>query len=211
MGAASAICAGASWVGHPDFPAEAILDSARDLTLRRGVGGLTMSAVATDLGAPSGSVYHRFASREHLAAALWLRTVERFQAGFIATLAAHDEPIDAAVCAARWVIDWAAAHPADASLLTRYRREDLIRGDYPEQARRRAEEAKARLGHALSGIAQRLGQPVDLVVFAVVQIPYAAVRDTVGSGRPLPAWTGDAVGRATRAALSPSGAPCMTR
>lgn len=95
---------------------------------------------------------------------------------------------------------------ADASLLTRYRREDLIRGDYPEQVRRRAEEAKARLGHALSGIAQRLGQPVDLVVLAVVQIPYAAVRQTVGSGRPLPAWTGDAVGRATRAALSPSGA-----
>jgi AcrR family transcriptional regulator len=195
-------------VGRPPrFPAEAILDSARDLTLREGVGGLTMSAVAADLGAPSGSVYHRFASREHLAAALWLRTVERFQSGFIAALAAHDNPVEAAVSAARWVVDWAAAHPADASLLTRYRSEDLIRGDYPEQVRHRAEEAKAQLGHALAGVAQRLGQPVDLVVFAVVQIPYAAVREFAGSGRPLPAWTGDAVARATRAALPPRTRP----
>jgi AcrR family transcriptional regulator len=47
-------------VGRPPrFPAEAILDTARDLTARRGVGGLTMSAVATELGAPSGSVYRR--------------------------------------------------------------------------------------------------------------------------------------------------------
>lgn len=191
----------------PRFPVDAILDTARDLTLRRGVGGLTMSAVAADLGAPSGSVYHRFASREHLTAALWLRTVDRFQIGFISSFAAHDEPVDAAVSAACWVVDWAAAHPADASLLTRYRREDLIRGDYPEQVRRRAEEAKAQFGHALAGMAQRLGQPVDLVMFAVVHIPYAAVRDSAGSGRPLPSWASDAVGRATRAALSPSDDP----
>ena len=164
-----------------------------------------MSAVAADLGAPSGSVYHRFASREHLAAALWLRTVDRFQSGFITVLTAHGDPVDAAVSAARWVVDWAAAHPADASLLTRYRREDLIRGDYPEPVRRPAEQAKAQLGHALAGMAQRLSQPVDLVTFAVVLIPYAAVRDSAGSGRPLPTWTGDAVGRAARAALTPAG------
>jgi AcrR family transcriptional regulator len=192
-------------VGRPSrFPAEAILDSARDVTLRRGVDGLTVSAVAADLGAPSGSIYHRFASREHLAAALWLRTVERFQTGFIATLSSDDEPVDAAVAAACWVVDWAAAHPADASLLIRYRREDVVRGDNPQSVRRRAEQARAQLTRALASLARRLGQPVDLVVFAVVQIPYAAVRDSVGSGSPLPGWTGDAVGRATRAALSSS-------
>jgi AcrR family transcriptional regulator len=166
-----------------------------------------MSAVAADLGAPSGSIYHRFTSREHLAAAVWLRTVERFQAGFIDVLAAHDEPVEAAVTAACWVVDWAAEHPADASLLIRYRREDLVRGDFPEQMRHHAEEATAQLGSALTGIARRLGQPVDVVVFAVVRIPYAAVRDSADSGHPIPAWTGPAVARATRAVLSPGSRP----
>jgi AcrR family transcriptional regulator len=164
-----------------------------------------MSAVAADLGAPSGSIYHRFAGRDELAAALWLRTVERFQAGFIATLTVGDEPVDAAVAAACWVVEWAAAHPADAALLTRYRREDLIHGDYPEPVRRRADAAKTQLARALGGMARRLDQPLDRVIFAVVQIPYAAVRASVGSGRPIPVWTGAAVGSAARAVLSPGG------
>ncbi|WP_433060346.1 TetR/AcrR family transcriptional regulator [Dactylosporangium sp. CS-033363] len=64
-----------------------LLDAAVRLVVAGGPKALTMAAVAREAGGPSGSVYHRFAGRPALAAALWLRTVERFQDGFLAALA----------------------------------------------------------------------------------------------------------------------------
>ena len=46
----------------------------------------TVSRIATSVGAPVGSVYHRFASRDVLMAELWLRTITRFQDGYLAAL-----------------------------------------------------------------------------------------------------------------------------
>ncbi|HLU76197.1 MAG TPA: SRPBCC family protein [Nonomuraea sp.] len=76
-----------------------------------GPGAVTMTAVARSAGAPSGSVYHRFPGRPALLAALWLRTVDRFQQGFLAALDT-DPPSQAAPAAARHVIEWSRAHPA---------------------------------------------------------------------------------------------------
>ncbi|WCD85969.1 hypothetical protein KPP03845_102310 [Streptomyces xanthophaeus] len=65
-------------------------------TVRLAAGGgpdaVTMSAVAQAVGAPSGSVYHRFAGRPALLAEVWLRTVEAFQEGYLAQVEAPSEP-----------------------------------------------------------------------------------------------------------------------
>jgi len=45
-----------------------------------------MASVAARLGAPTGSIYHRFRSRKELMAETWLAAAESFQAGFIAAL-----------------------------------------------------------------------------------------------------------------------------
>lgn len=81
-------------------------------------------------GAPSGSVYHRFGSRDLLLAKLWVRTVTRFQAGFLSAL--DDDDLDeAAIGAALHVVRWAREHPHESTVLLMHRRSQLAT-DWPE-------------------------------------------------------------------------------
>jgi AcrR family transcriptional regulator len=59
---------------HADF-----LDAARTLAIEHGPAAVTVGSVTQHLGAPIGSFYHRFASRDVLLAELWLTTVLAFQ------------------------------------------------------------------------------------------------------------------------------------
>ena len=64
------------------FSSDDILDgTARTLALRG--KNLTMSDIAQEIGGPTGSIYHRFASREELLATLWIRSIKRFHVGLI--------------------------------------------------------------------------------------------------------------------------------
>lgn len=178
-----------------------MLDAARSLLVSGRASTLTMTAVADRLGAPSGSVYHRFASRDQLAAELWLRTVERFQERFIEELDADDDAIEVAVSVARGVVEWANAHREDALILTRFRRQELVGSNVPRALSRRARALGRRLDEALERFAARLDRPVDLVTLAVAGIPYAVVRSALGPGKSFPDWGADGVERAVRALL----------
>ncbi|MCA1655082.1 MAG: TetR/AcrR family transcriptional regulator, partial [Pseudonocardiaceae bacterium] len=68
---------------------ERILDAARDLWLAD--RAVTTGGISERSGAPVGSLYHRFGSRDALLASLWLRTVRRFQEG-LTTAVAGAEP-----------------------------------------------------------------------------------------------------------------------
>ena len=82
-----------------------MLDAARDLLLEDGSGSATIEAIASSSGAPTGSIYHRFGSRDELIARLWMRAVYRSQASFVAALERHD-PKEAALAAALSIIDF---------------------------------------------------------------------------------------------------------
>ena len=71
---------------RPKFDRESIAAAARQVVAERGPRGATVAAIAAHLGAPTGSIYHRFRSRELLLADLWLTVVEAFQAGVVAAL-----------------------------------------------------------------------------------------------------------------------------
>ncbi|MEW9527317.1 nuclear transport factor 2 family protein [Microbispora sp. NPDC049125] len=105
---------------------------------------MTVGAIAARLGAPSGSIYHRYTSRDLLMAHLWIRTVRRFQEGFLRAAGAPD-PAEAAAGAVAYVVRWAAERPGEARLLLLHRREDLL----------------ARWPEALSEDLARLNRPVD--------------------------------------------------
>ncbi|MEM6931730.1 MAG: helix-turn-helix domain-containing protein, partial [Myxococcota bacterium] len=138
------------------FGEDAILDAALDELARRGPRGVSMAGIARSLGAPSGSLYHRFPSRDRLMAALWLRTVERFQASFVERLGAADD-VDAGLDhAVRFVVAWARERPAEASLLTRFRREDLIDGPWPDNVAERASTLATQLEDAATQLARRI-------------------------------------------------------
>src|ERR1700757_466420 len=74
-------------MGRPaKFDVDAVLDAALRVLERGGIGALTAVAVCKELKAPSGSFYHRFASRDALLVELWLRCAERFQTALCAVL-----------------------------------------------------------------------------------------------------------------------------
>lgn len=179
-----------------------MLDAAGGLLVSGGADALTATAVARSLSAPSGSVYHRFESRDHLAAALWLRTVERFDRDVVAGLFADDDPVVVGVSVARHVVDWCVSHPLDAQVLTELSMDDLTEGKVPADVVRRAQAVRRRQRRAIEHLAARLDLPADQVTFSVAGIPYAAVRRAVGDRHPIPRWTAHAVARACRAVLT---------
>ena len=190
-------------MGRPaKFSTDDLLDAAADLLVAGGPNALSAAAVARASGAPSGSVYHRFASRDHLAEALWMRTVERFDHEVVAGLSAPGDPIEIAVSVAVRSVEWSIRKPVDAFVLTMFRRTDLVGDDAVGDLSERARDLGLRQREALDALAIRLDRPADLVRFAVAGIPMAAIRRYVGDRSPVPAWTSRAVSRATRAVLA---------
>ena len=182
-----------------------MLDAARELLLERGAGGATVEAIAEASGAPVGSIYHRFGSRDELLGRLWLRAVVRSQASFLAAIEQEDDPREAALAAALSIVDFCEAEPADARLLVSFRREDLIRKSSPALAAELrevnvpVERAVGGLARALYGRAGRAA--VNRTVLAVFDLPYGATRRYLDAGERLPRGLRDDVERAVFAVL----------
>ncbi|MBX2802107.1 MAG: TetR/AcrR family transcriptional regulator [Myxococcales bacterium] len=183
------------------FDEDQILDAALALFAR---GPVTASGVARELGAPSGSVYYRFASRAHLLAALWLREVQAFQDAFVAQLPPGDATVDVPQLAI-WLVQWVRAHPVRARLLLLHRREDLIEGPFPTELSQRATALRDQLDAAMRDLAARWpGGPAEpsTVQFVLTGIPGAAVRPALVSGRPVPEGAEELVRRAVMGVLT---------
>jgi AcrR family transcriptional regulator len=182
-----------------------MLDAARDLLLGEGSRSATMEAIADASGAPTGSIYHRFGSRDELIARLWIRAVYRSQASFVAALE-RDDPSEAALAAALSIIDFCEEHPADAQLLVAFRREDLVKtipdGPVAEELavlNRPVERAVVALARRLYGRPTRAA--LDRTLLAVFDLPYGAARRYLISGAPLPKALRADVSRAVAAVI----------
>ncbi|ARF54605.1 TetR/AcrR family transcriptional regulator [Streptomyces gilvosporeus] len=189
----------------PRFDTSLLLDAAVQLAAEHGPSGVTMSAVAAAAGAPSGSLYHRFAGRSALLAEVWLRTVERFQEGYFAALESSPDPRATGRAAARHVVAWTRAHPREAGLLL-YGAQDFGREDWAPEYRRRADEGNRRVGAATAKLADALGardaQEAERVTLAVIDVPLSVVRRPLRAGAPLPAHAEELAERCTDALLS---------
>ncbi len=185
---------------------DGILDAARTLVLRDGARAASVAAIATESGAPVGTLYHRFGSRDAVLAAAWLRALARFQEGVLAA-AAESDPLEAAVAMATTQIRFARADPDDVRLLLAIRRSDLLDAD-PDDAFRAQlaamnaplEAALLRLTRALRGRAD--ARTRDAVVRAVVDLPNAAVRRHLRRDGTIPRWLDADVAAAVRSLLS---------
>lgn len=171
-------------------PTDKMLDAARDLLLEDGSGSATMEAIAQTSGAPTGSIYHRFGSRDELIAKLWIRAVYRSQASFVAAMEV-DDPRDAAVAAAASIVDFCVQHPSDAQLIVAFRREDLIRSmpegplsEELDELNRPVELAVVELSKRLYGSRRRAA--LDRTLLAVFDLPYGAARRYLITGSKLP-------------------------
>jgi AcrR family transcriptional regulator len=187
-----------------------ILDAARTLVLDEGAGAATVGAIAQASGAPTGSLYHRFGSRDVLLARLWMRAVRRSQAPFVGAIASRDDPLEAAVAAALSVYDFAREERADARLLLSLRREDLVQAPLPPAVadelaalNRPVERAVANLARRLYGRATKAA--LEATALAVVDLPYGAIRRHLIAGREPPARLRPRLERAVRAVLEHEG------
>jgi len=186
-----------------------ILDAARELVLAEGPRAASVAAIARASGAPVGTLYHRFGSRDGVLAAAWLRALERFQSGALAAAAAHPgEPIEAGVAMAAATLIFAAEDPQDARLLLVVRRSDLLDDASDEALSARLDAMNAPLQDVILQVARSLhgradARAVDAVTRAVVDLPMAAVRRHVrADSRPLPRWLADDTAHAVRTLLA---------
>jgi AcrR family transcriptional regulator len=191
----------------PRYTSDQILDSARGLVLGDGIAATTIGNIARASGAPPGSIYYRFESRETLLAALWIRAVERAQRHCIAAVDAAAAPAEAVVAGGLSVFDFALSEPADAQLLVTMRRTDLIRSPFPAPlaGRLRAlNQPMDHLGRRLAG--QLFGQPTaparELIALAMFDLPYGSIRRHLLAGAAPPAAHRPYLERAIRAVLA---------
>lgn len=171
----------------PHFTSEQFVDAAQDILAEGGPGAVTISAVAGRIGAPVGSVYHRFTSRDEILAELWLRIVDSFQRGFLRALEEGDG-LKAALHTPRW----ARANPNDGCILLLYRREELIASpEWPKSVSDRAQRLARELDRGIAAFAKRrfgraTEQALRRITFALIDIPCAAVRRHLQVGEKPP-------------------------
>src|SRR5215468_8318540 len=185
-------------MGRPALhSASKILDGARALVLGHGAAAATIGAIAAASGAPAGSIYHRFGSRDALMAELWIRAVHRSQDTFLAAAELTDQQVEAAV---------AAAAPEDARLLVSARRDDLVRAGLPAGLTRRLRELNEPIERAIAHLARGVygtdtAAARQLVALAAIDVPYGAVRRYLIAGGSPPGELRPHVERAIRAVL----------
>ena len=103
-----------------------ILDGALECFTRKGFDATTMADVHEASGASIGSIYHHFAGKEELAAALYATGLRDYQEGFLAELLAHDDAEQAVKALVRHHLRWVAAHRDLAAFLLQPRRPDVL-------------------------------------------------------------------------------------
>jgi AcrR family transcriptional regulator len=139
-------------------------------------------------GAPVGSIYHRYASRDQILAAVWLDLVEEFQEQFLDQLEG-DDPIEAGLAAVRYTCRWVQRHPREARLLLLHRREDFASERWPRGHRLRAQTLASTAGERLGRYAARLlgrsgAGELRIVRFILVDLPTAALKRDIDTGAP---------------------------
>lgn len=181
----------------PRYTVDDLLDAAAVLLAEQDPSAVSMSAVARAIGAPSGSVYHRFPTRSALCGELWIRTEERFQHGFVEVLASDGDETERCVAAARYVVSWCRDHPVEARVLLAGPRA-LCLGEWPESVTARRATLQEAMGAAVAGFR---ADPERLRA-AVVDVPEGVVRRHLVARQTVPDTALDIVEDCARALIS---------
>jgi AcrR family transcriptional regulator len=187
-------------MGHPKFSQEDFFGAALTIIAERGVSGVTVASVSERLGSPTGSFYHRFASRDVLLGSLWLRAVLEFQTGIGAAFDAGD-----GLSAALHTPAWVRKHPNEARLLLLYDRKDFLKGEWPPELRERVAEMTLRMDAGSRKWARLIfgkegRDEIRVAQFLISELPIAVVRQHVLRGEPPPQLV-DRIIRATYRAV----------
>ena len=198
-------------MGRPRFDHASFLGAARDLIDERGPEAVTVDSVAERIGAPKGSFYYRFASRDALLGELWLKTVLAYQEGFVAAIEAGD-----GLRAALHTAAWARRHLEDARLLMLYSRHDFVQGDWPAALKGgvadQAERFEACLRTFARGAFGRAGRAeMRRAAFVLAEVPIAAVKHHLQRRERPPQLVDELISKTYRAIVEDSNAASRAR
>jgi AcrR family transcriptional regulator len=189
------------------FTKEQILDAALQGVAAHG-RGVSVAQIGEEIGAPTGSIYHRFESRDDLMAQLWLRSIRRFHERLLQAGQDSRTPDDALAAMAATTVEYSRAHPEEALAMTLYSQERLA-----QVAPAHLREEAAHINDRVFALMGRLGAArfpalaggerlVYFIYTAVVGIAYGLLRPYIQGMAPIPPWLDLLVDRATRAALT---------
>jgi AcrR family transcriptional regulator len=182
------------------------LAAARDLAAAAGPASVTVSSVTGRLGAPVGSFYHRFASRDVLLANVWLDTALAFQTGFVAAIKAGD-----GLAAALHTPIWVRSHLQDARAFLLYHRDDFAHGNWPQDLKDRVVRQGRRVDAAYKRFARDTfggvgANELQLARFVLAEVPKAAVGPYLRQGVAPPTIVDEMIGTTYHAIVGTFGA-----
>lgn len=160
-------------------------------------GSLTIGAVQKAVGVSTGSLYHRFGSREGLLAETWKFALLSFQPHFLEALA---EPGIAVAKVAAVTPRFCREHLAEARILSCCNSRQFMGDDTPGAIRARIEETNRATKLTLVEFAQQRGFDLDACRLALIAFPLAAVRQYLPE-KEVPASVDTHIGRAAEAIL----------
>jgi AcrR family transcriptional regulator len=183
-----------------------ILKAAAAIVASRGPNGTTIAAIAHAIGAPSGSIYHRFQTRDELLGRLWLNKAAFFQDRWKTALNkpnAEEAGLAAALSLPRTVRE----DFRGARIMLLHRREDFLSESWPAEMQAEAERLKEQVEDSLAQITRGLfgrnsAVARQVATFAVLDLPFSAVRRFVAMGRMPPPAMDDLITKAYQAVIS---------
>ena len=162
-----------------------MLAAATRLAADRGPEAVTIGAISAVTGAPVGSIYHRFESRDLLVAEMWLSTIETFQVGYLGVLGA-EPTVNSGLLAALHIPAWVREHPAEARILVLHRQEDFVGAEWPSSVTARARDLNTAVMARIAAFALAVlgsdGPPaVARATYALASSPTGAIRRYVAA------------------------------
>lgn len=182
-----------------------ILDATAKLVATSGPGAATMTAIGAAIGAPNGSIYHRFRSRDELLGRLWLSKARFFQDSWVAALEL-DDPVEAGLEAALSLPRAVRSDLEGARIMLLHGRHDFLADGWPAEMRAEAERLGRQVKDGLTTMTKRLfgrdtASARRATSFATVDVPYSAVRRFVSDGGAPPTQVDALIACAYRAVV----------
>jgi AcrR family transcriptional regulator len=182
-----------------------ILKATAAIVASRGPNAATITAIGHAIGAPSGPIYHRFQTRDELLGRLWLNKAafskidgggaEQARCG----VERHWLQLSLSRIASRGFL-------AGARIMLLHRREDFLSDTWPAEMQAEAQRLGEQVQDSLAQITRQLfgrnsafGRQV--ATFAVLDIPFSAVRRFVAMGQLPPPAIDDLVTTAHKAII----------
>jgi AcrR family transcriptional regulator len=177
------------------FSAKHFMDAAIALIAEGGPGAATMQAIARRVGAPTGSIYHRFASRSAILAAAWNASYGSL-ASVLAPLLQAGRPREAALA----LLPWAGEDRYRARFLLLHEPVSLFEdAPPPEPLRQEMERLENKMDQAFRACITRAGDSAlrdeDLAraKFLIFDAPIAILRPHLLADSAIPPFAGQMI------------------